>query len=88
MAAFAGPMVRIRSSPAESPCLTQTRPLQVENRRFRAGVRRSVDGARLLAAVARGGAYCFGGGGDGSRTGSGLILARIAFKVWMRGERK
>ena len=30
--------------------------------------------------VARGGAYCFGGGGKGSRTGSGLILA---FGVWM-----
>jgi transposase InsO family protein len=30
---------------AESPCLTQTRPLQVENRGFRAGVRRSVGGA-------------------------------------------
>ena len=30
--------------------------------------------------VARGGAYCFGGGGKGSRTGSGLILA---FEVWM-----
>jgi hypothetical protein len=28
-----------------------------------------------------GGAYCFGGGGNGSRTGSGLILARIAFRV-------
>ena len=35
-------MVRIRFPPAESPCLTQTRPLQVENRGFRAGVRRSV----------------------------------------------
>jgi hypothetical protein len=34
-----GPMVRIRLPPAESPCLTQTRPLQVENRGFRAGVR-------------------------------------------------
>jgi hypothetical protein len=32
-------------APAESPCLTQTRPLQVENRGFRAGVRRSVGGA-------------------------------------------
>ena len=41
----AGPMVRIRFPPAESPCLTQTRPLQVENRGFRAGVRRSVGGA-------------------------------------------
>jgi len=39
-------------------------------------VRRSVGGARLLAAVARGGAYCFGGGGDGSRTGSGLIFGK------------
>src|SRR6516162_7300465 len=39
------PKVRIQLSPAESPCLTQTRPLQVENRGFRAGVRRSVGGA-------------------------------------------
>ena len=31
--------------PAASPCLTQTRPLQVESREFRAGVRRSVGGA-------------------------------------------
>ena len=34
-----GPGVCIRFAPAESPCLTQTRPLQVENRGFRAGVR-------------------------------------------------
>src|SRR6516225_5990954 len=40
-----GPMVRIRAPPAESPCLTQTRPMQVENRAFRAGVRPSVGGA-------------------------------------------
>jgi hypothetical protein len=32
---FAGPMVRIRFPPAESPCLTQTRPMQLENRAFR-----------------------------------------------------
>src|SRR6516162_5766123 len=41
----AEPKVRIQFPPAESPCLTQTRPLQVENRGFRAGVRRSVGGA-------------------------------------------
>jgi hypothetical protein len=35
---------------------------------------------RLLAVVARGGAYTFGGG-SGSRTGSGRILSRTAFKV-------
>ena len=34
-------MVRIRLPPAERLCLTQTRPLPVENRGFRAGVRRS-----------------------------------------------
>jgi len=45
MVAFAGPMVRICLPPAASPCLTQTRPLQVENRGFRAGVRRSAGGA-------------------------------------------
>jgi hypothetical protein len=33
---------------------------------------------RLCFVVARWGAYCFGGGGNGSRAGSGLILARIA----------
>ena len=38
-------MVRIRFPPAASPCLTQTRPLQVENRGFRAGARCSVGGA-------------------------------------------
>jgi hypothetical protein len=43
---------------------------------------------RLCLAVARGGAYVFGGGGDGSRTGSGLILARIAFSVLIRCEMK
>jgi hypothetical protein len=44
---------------------------------------------RLLSAtVARGGAQHFGGGGRGSRAGSGLILARIAFRVLMRSERK
>jgi hypothetical protein len=42
----------------------------------------------LCRAVARGGSYCLGGGGSGSRTGSRLILARIAFKVFMRVERK
>jgi len=42
---------------------------------------------RLCLAVARGGAYCFGGGGS-SRTGSGLILARISFRVLMRGDMK
>jgi hypothetical protein len=42
----------------------------------------------LFAALARGGAYCFGGGSRGSRAGSGLILARIAFRVLMRSERK
>jgi hypothetical protein len=41
---------------------------------------------RLCFAVARGGACGFGGGGGGSRTGSGLILARIAFNVLMRGD--
>jgi hypothetical protein len=45
MAAFAEPVVRIRLPPAASPCLTQTRPLQVENRGLRAGVRRSVGDA-------------------------------------------
>jgi len=49
-----GPTVRIRFPPAESPCLTQTRPLQVENRGFRAGVRRSVGGA--VGGDAQGGA--------------------------------
>jgi hypothetical protein len=42
----------------------------------------------LLAAVARGGADCFGGGGNGSRTGSGRSLARIAFNVLMRSDRR
>jgi hypothetical protein len=42
---------------------------------------------RLLAVLARGGAYCFGGCGR-SRTGSGRILARIAFRVLMRSDRK
>ena len=32
-----------------------------------------------------GGSYRFGGG-NGSRTGSGLIFARIAFNVRMRGD--
>jgi len=49
-----GPGVCIRFAPAESPCLTQTRPLQVENRGFRAGVRRSVGGA--VGGDAQGGA--------------------------------
>ena len=40
---------------------------------------------RLVAAVAFGGAYTFGGG-NGSRTGSGLSLARIAFRVRMGAE--
>ena len=40
---------------------------------------------RLLAAVARGGPYTFGAG-KGTRTGSGLSFARIAFRVRMRGE--
>jgi hypothetical protein len=40
---------------------------------------------RLLDAVARGGAYTLDGG-KGSRTGSGLSLARMAFKVCIRGE--
>jgi hypothetical protein len=35
---------------------------------------------RLRAAVARGGAYTFGGG-NGSRVGSGRSLARIALSV-------
>jgi hypothetical protein len=43
---------------------------------------------RLCFAVARGGAYCFGAEGNGSRIGSGLILARITFKVLMRGDMK
>jgi hypothetical protein len=29
-----------------------------------------------------------GGGGSGSRPGSGLIFARIAFKVLIRGDQK
>jgi len=40
---------------------------------------------RLLAAVAHGGVYPFGAG-KGSRSGSGLSFARIAFRVRMRGE--
>jgi hypothetical protein len=44
-------MVRIRLPPPESPYLTQTRPLQVENRGFRAGVRRSVGGAEFAEIV-------------------------------------
>jgi hypothetical protein len=48
----------------------------------------SAPARRLCLAVARGGAYGFGGGGNGSRTGSGLILARIAFSVLMRGDMK
>ena len=36
---------------------------------------------RLCFAVARGGAYCFSGGGKGARTASGLIFERIAFGV-------
>jgi hypothetical protein len=40
-----------------------------------------------VVAVARGGAYTFGGG-KGSRTGSGRSLARIVISVRMRsGER-
>jgi hypothetical protein len=35
---------------------------------------------RLLAKVALGGAYAFGGG-KGLRTGSGLIFSRMPFKV-------
>src|SRR5580704_7997384 len=42
--------------------------------------RRGRPARRLLAAVARGGPYTFCGG-KGSRTGSGLSLARMAFKV-------
>ena len=41
---------------------------------------------RLRAALARGGAYRFGGGGSGSRGGSGLNLARTSFSVRMRGD--
>jgi hypothetical protein len=41
---------------------------------------------RLPAAVARGGEYTFRGG-KGSRTGSGLSLARIALSVRMRAEK-
>jgi hypothetical protein len=44
--------------------------------------------SRLCRTVALGGSYRFGGGGSGSRTGSGLILARIALRVLMRAERK
>src|SRR6516164_10494170 len=40
--------VRIHLPPAESPCLTQTRPMQVENRAFRAGVRPSVGPTRRM----------------------------------------
>src|SRR5215813_10513752 len=40
-----GPRVRIRLPPADSPCLAETGPLQVENRGFPAGVRRWVGGA-------------------------------------------
>jgi hypothetical protein len=40
---------------------------------------------RLLPAVARGGAYTFGGGKN-SRAGSGRIFPRIVFKVWTRGD--
>src|SRR5215813_15049843 len=40
-----GPRVRIHLPPADSPCLAQTEPLQVENRGFPAGVRRWVGGA-------------------------------------------
>ena len=40
---------------------------------------------RLVAAVAFGGAYTFGGD-EGSRTGFGLSLARIAFRVRMGAE--
>jgi hypothetical protein len=60
-----------------------------ERRGFQAG--HHIDWAPqrcLCLAVTRGGAYCFGGGGNGSRTGSGLILARMAFKVLMRGDMK
>ena len=39
---------------------------------------------RPLDVVARGGVYRFGGG-NGSRVGSGWIFARMAFKVWTRG---
>ena len=52
---------------------------------IRCGGRAGISPGLLLAAVARGGAYTFGGG-EGSRTGSGLSLARIARKVWMRHE--
>jgi hypothetical protein len=37
--------------------------------------------------MARGGAYTFRGG-NGSRIGYGFIFARIALKVWMRGDSK
>src|SRR5262249_33696383 len=37
--------VRIHSAPADSPCLAQTQPPQVENRGFPAGVRRWAGGA-------------------------------------------
>ena len=40
---------------------------------------------RRLLAAARDGAYPFRGG-KGSRAGSGLSFARIALRVWMRGE--
>ena len=42
---------------------------------------------RLLAAVARGGAYTFGGG-QGSRGGSGLSFPTIALRVRMHGDRE
>jgi hypothetical protein len=41
----------------------------------------------LLAALAFGGEYTFGGD-KGSRTGSGLSSARIAFTVRIRGDRR
>jgi hypothetical protein len=75
--------------PENNPEITAT----AVGRIFQKSIMRSIPAAslpdshirHLLAAVARGGAYTFGGGA-GSGVGSGRSLARIALSVVMRGE--
>jgi len=61
---------------------------RISERHRRPGIGFQRGERRLCFAVARGGAYCFGGGGNGSRTGSSLIFARIALRVLTRGDMK
>ena len=97
---YAVPMVRIHLPPAESPCLTQTRPMQVENRRFRAllwltQLRRgfghreaSVSGlwAALTSGARGGSAQPTGAGGD--RALFRLIELHAYFRELGRPERR